>query len=883
MRKAPAFLLLSVAVPGLSALPVISAPTPTPKPVAPHMRAVAVRGVDQALLRTAAGRASWVISAQYRKSFRDARKLGRAPSQPAILAAADHTTAFSLIGVTWRAGTGRDVTVLVRTHSHGHWGEWTALDLSDTPAASEGADVRDGTEPVYAGPSDGYQVRVDVRSGSLPADIKVNLVDPGTSRADGTVGTAGPAASASAEAARPTIYSRKDWGADESLRSGPPTYMSTIKAGFVHHTAGTNGYSAADVPRIIRGVYAYHTLSNGWSDIGYNYLVDRFGRLWEGRWGGIDRAVKGAHTGGFNQDTFAVSAIGDYGKVAAPAAMTGAIARLMAWKLGRYYRNPKGTTVLTSEGHGTSRYAAGVKVTVNVISGHRDMGFTECPGQYLYAKIPTIRSVVASLMGAGLVAPSISSSNVAYGGAPLGVTFGVLRVQSWTLEIRARCTQRLMRTLTGTASPASRFATAWDLRGQDGRPVRPGVYDIELTSASPGSTARPWTSAVSVLAANSSPPPLTAVTPPGVSSYVPVTPARLYDSRSTGLPLAQGAGLDLTVLGVRGIPTTGVAAVALNVTATCPSVDTSVIVWPAGQSRTHVQTVNVRAGGTTAGLAVSPVGHDGKVSFLNLTGSTDLTVDVSGYYLSATSQGSLFHVTPAFRAVDSRSGAGPLSAGASRTITVPSMDGVDATAMSAVVVNITSLGSVGSGWLTAYPFGAASAGTSTINYGGVGPVANRAVVRLAGGRFTLTAGGAATDYLIDVVGWYAPGVVLSGRTYQALTPVRVLDTRAGTGAAMGPLGSSGTLGLTVAGVGRPVPVGASAVVMRLTGVGATRPTYVTAWPSGPARPPTSDLNIEPAVTTSNLVVVGVGTSGKIDLYNANGSTHLVADVVGYYL
>ena len=125
--------------------------------------------------------------------------------------------------------------------------------------------------------------------------------------------------SAQAAVAQPQIFTRAQWGADESIRGTAPKYNSTIKAGFVHHTAGVNGYSEAEVPKILRGIYAYHVKGNGWSDIGYNFLVDRFGRLWEGRYGGMTRAVVGAHTGGFNVDSFAVSALGNYDKVAAPA------------------------------------------------------------------------------------------------------------------------------------------------------------------------------------------------------------------------------------------------------------------------------------------------------------------------------------------------------------------------------------------------------------------------------------------------------------------------------------------------------------------------------------------------------------------------------------
>ena len=166
------------------------------------------------------------------------------------------------------------------------------------------------SEPVWAGPSDAVQTRV---VGAMPADLRVDLVDPGSQRRRRRAPTA------AAVTGRPAILTRADWGADESLRlhacpSGP-TYSKTIKIGFVHHTVSSNDYSAAEVPAMIRAFYAYHVEGNGWCDVGYNFLVDRFGRIWEGRYGGIDKAVIGSHTGGFNNDSFGVAMIGDFSAV----------------------------------------------------------------------------------------------------------------------------------------------------------------------------------------------------------------------------------------------------------------------------------------------------------------------------------------------------------------------------------------------------------------------------------------------------------------------------------------------------------------------------------------------------------------------------------------
>ena len=129
------------------------------------------------------------------------------------------------------------------------------------------------------------------------------------------------ALSAMKTAPRPKIYSRAQWGANERLREQSAPDYGTVKAGFIHHTVNSNSYSSSQVPSLLRGIYAYHTQSRGWRDIGYNYLVDRFGRIWEGRYGGVTRAVVGAHTLGYNEYSFALSAIGNFDIKSPPTAV----------------------------------------------------------------------------------------------------------------------------------------------------------------------------------------------------------------------------------------------------------------------------------------------------------------------------------------------------------------------------------------------------------------------------------------------------------------------------------------------------------------------------------------------------------------------------------
>jgi len=196
---------------------------------------------------------------------------------------------------------------------------------------------------------------------------------------------------------RPRIVTRHGWGADEGLRERKFVYTKKVKAAFVHHTASGNGYSCTQAPSLIRGIYRYHVKSMGWRDIGYNFLVDKCGNIYEGRAGGVAKPVLGAHTLGFNSNSMGIAVLGSFGSKKPPAAVMNAVAGLAAWKLGLYGGNPKGKTYLKSGGG--NRYPKGKKVRLNVISGHRDGFATECPGRQLYRKLGSARTTAARLQG----------------------------------------------------------------------------------------------------------------------------------------------------------------------------------------------------------------------------------------------------------------------------------------------------------------------------------------------------------------------------------------------------------------------------------------------------------------------------------------------------
>ncbi|MET7615751.1 N-acetylmuramoyl-L-alanine amidase [Streptomyces sp. NPDC005408] len=198
---------------------------------------------------------------------------------------------------------------------------------------------------------------------------------------------------------RPRIITRKAWGARESLRDKGFVYTKKVKAAFVHHTATGNTYTCKQAPSVLRSIYRYHVVSSGWRDIGYNFAVDKCGNIYEGRAGGVAKAVLGAHTLGFNTNSMGIAVLGTYSRSTPPAAAVTAIARLTAWKLGLFGANPRGKVVLTSGGSG--KYKKGKKVTFNVISGHRDGFLTDCPGGRLYGKLGTARTSSAKYQGRG--------------------------------------------------------------------------------------------------------------------------------------------------------------------------------------------------------------------------------------------------------------------------------------------------------------------------------------------------------------------------------------------------------------------------------------------------------------------------------------------------
>ncbi|CAL9423689.1 peptidoglycan recognition protein family protein [Streptomyces sp. enrichment culture] len=202
-------------------------------------------------------------------------------------------------------------------------------------------------------------------------------------------------------APRPPIVPRSAWLTEDTEPGSPPPprYDDRVTAVFVHHTDSPNAYDCRETPRIIRHLYAGQTGARDWDDIGYNFLVDRCGFVYEGRAGGVERAVTGAHTQGFNHRTAGIAAIGTFTEgEEVPRVMTDAIAALAAWKLGLSGIDPRSRVRLVSS-NSRSRFSAGTTATLPALAGHRDAFMTSCPGASLGALLPDIRWLAARLQG----------------------------------------------------------------------------------------------------------------------------------------------------------------------------------------------------------------------------------------------------------------------------------------------------------------------------------------------------------------------------------------------------------------------------------------------------------------------------------------------------
>ncbi len=374
------------------------------------------------------------------------------------LAATNPPARFNLVGLHWR-GPG---SVQFRTRSSaGRWSAWqdAAPEAEDRPDSGSGERDRSGAwrlgNPWWVGPSN----RIEYRLRGTVTRLRAFFVwSPDAGVPSRTLQAAG----------RPAIVPRTGWQADESIKRAPPSFAPALRVALVHHTAGANGYTAAQAPAIVKAIQLYHVKGNGWNDIGYNFLVDRFGTVYEGRYGGIERNVVGAHAEGFNTGSVGVAVLGMYGSLAVAPSARDALARLLAWRLDVAHVDAASTLSFISGGN--ARFPVGLPVFLRTVSGHRDTGFTDCPGNALYGILTTLAADAAKIGLPKLYAPTVT------GRVPgtVRLTARLSAPLPWTVEIYAGDGS-----IVASGSGAGRDVDwSWDASA-----TPPGAYSYVIRSA----------------------------------------------------------------------------------------------------------------------------------------------------------------------------------------------------------------------------------------------------------------------------------------------------------------------------------------------------------------------------------------------------------------
>ena len=380
-------------------------------------------------------------------------------------------------------------------------------------------------------------------------------------------------------------------------------------------------------------------------------------------------------------------------------------------------------------------------------------------------------------------------------------------------------------------------------------------------------------------------------------TFTPVDPVRIVDTRDgTGVagrhvdPLGAGAVTEFVVTGVGGVPTSGVGAVVLNVTATEATGRGYLTVFPCGDARPLASNLNVVKGVDNANLVTAKVGRDGRVCvFASI--NTQFVADVSGWYADdfAAAPGFRYTQLDPARIIDTRDGTGlggrpvgPLAPAEIVSITIPGAGGVPTDGdVRAVTMNVTVAGATTAGFISVFPCDRPRPTVSNVNVDPTNPtVANLATVRLSSTGQVCFYSSVATELIVDVQGYFS---ARAGVSFTSLTPIRVLDTRDGAGI----VGSrqvranrGDVIQLQVAGQ-NGVPEDAVAVMLNVTITGADGPGYATAWPCGKVRPLASFMNFVRGVDRANLTPVRIGEGGRVCLY-VNEGTDVIADLNGYF-
>lgn len=378
--------------------------------------------------------------------------------------------------------------VQVRGSADGRtWGSWLTLDEIDgpDPDSPEATAARTtlALGPAFLGPFRKLQVRWRSPEGSHdpPRATVLDLSGhtAGPVQKLGAILSAmmrpgGPReAEAEASSPQPSIISRAGWGADESIRRGDPAY-GKVRAAIVHHTVSTNSYSPSDSAAIVRGIYQFHVQTNGWSDIGYNFLIDRYGQIFEGRYGGVDKAVIGAHSWGSNSQTTGIAIIGTYSSVSLPPAAYDAMVRLLDWKLDVHSVDPVARTQFVR--------ADGVPLDIRTVSGHRDAFPTSCPGDGIYSQLDSAAAQAKEMGGQKIFGLRWSPEEATWTGTghePARLTGYLKYPAPWNVRILGPG-GNVLSTFSGSGQ---NIDVTWSSRGPGGVALADGTYRALVETA----------------------------------------------------------------------------------------------------------------------------------------------------------------------------------------------------------------------------------------------------------------------------------------------------------------------------------------------------------------------------------------------------------------
>lgn len=274
----------------------------------------------------------------------------------------------------------------------GEWGDWLSAELM--------TDIdENASEAVWVGPSSAVNVRAFRDGIDISEQLTAHLITTSESRSDVRLASSGGGtgisrilpATVTPGTGAPTFITREEWNAD-TVDSSRLSYAKELKAICIHHTGGSNTYTAAQSPQVVRGMFTYHTKTLGWADLGYNVVVDKYGQIFEGRAGGLHRNVAGAHARGFNTGSCGISVMGDYMDIPVPTAALNAIATVAAWKLASTFtQDVYGTETWTVT---TSNVKRSGTFSMPHLFAHRDVNYTDCPGDTYYGQLPELRSLV---------------------------------------------------------------------------------------------------------------------------------------------------------------------------------------------------------------------------------------------------------------------------------------------------------------------------------------------------------------------------------------------------------------------------------------------------------------------------------------------------------